>query len=302
MQAVFTCEGLSKRYRSVTALDGVSLTLEKGRIYGLVGNNGGGKTTLMRLIMGLGYPDSGKMTLLGESTPKGLREARRRVGAFIETPIYNGSVSGRANLEILCTLYGVKDRDMPRKMLEQVGLSDRGRQPVRHYSLGQRQRLGLAGAFAIQPELLVLDEPLNGLDPAGTKEVRELLLRLRQEQGATMLISSHNLAQLNLLATDYIILHRGRVVEEITGEELARQCRGYLSLRLEPGQGRAAYRALKDKWDALDMEQVEDEIRLRNYEGSHQALYGVLTKANVEVESLEPVGLSLEEYFTRLTR
>lgn len=300
MQAVFTCEGFEQTIPVCHGTGRRQPDAGKGRIYGLVGNNGGGKTTLMRLIVGLGYPDSGKMTLLGESTPKGLREARRRVGAFIETPIYNGSVSGRANLEILCTLYGVKDRDMPRKMLEPVGLSDRGRQPVRHYSLGQR--LGLAGAFAIQSELLVLDEPLNGLDPAGTKEVRELLLRLRQEQGATMLISSHNLAQLNLLATDYIILHRGRVVEEITGEELARQCRGYLSLRLEPGQGRAAYRALKDKWDALGMEQVEDEIQLRNYEGSHQALYDVLTKANVEVESLEPMGLSLEEYFIRLTR
>lgn len=123
MQAVFTCEGFEQTIPVCHGTGRRQPDAGKGRIYGLVGNNGGGKTTLMRLIVGLGYPDSGKMTLLGESTPKGLREARRRVGAFIETPIYNGSVSGRANLEILCTLYGVKDRDMPRKMLEPMGLS-----------------------------------------------------------------------------------------------------------------------------------------------------------------------------------
>lgn len=302
MEAVFTCRELSKRYRQVRALESVSLTLERGHIYGLVGNNGTGKTTLMRLMMGLSRPDSGEMTLLGESTPKGLQEARRRVGAFIETPIYNGTVSGQTNLEILCALYGVKDKTVAWRLMQQMGLGDRGKQPVRHYSLGQRQRLGLAGAFVMEPELLVLDEPLNGLDPSGAKEIRETLLRLRQERQITMLISSHNLAQLNLLATDYIILHQGRVVKEITGEELAQQCRGYLSLRLREGQGRAAYQALTSKWEALDMEQAGDEIRLQNYESSHQALYAVLTKANVEVESLTPVGLSLEDYFAQITR
>jgi len=176
--------------------------------------------------MGLSWPDSGEMTLLGESGEKGLMDARSRIGAFIETPIYNGAVSGRRNLEILCTLYGVKDRQAPSEMLTSMGLGDRGSQPARHYSLGQRQRLGLAGAFVMEPEFLVLDEPLNGLDPSGVKEVRELLLKRQAEKGSTMLVSSHNLAQLNLLATDYIILHKGRVAQEITAGELAEKCKG----------------------------------------------------------------------------
>lgn len=302
MNIVFTCNNLNKLYRYRKALDNVSLTLEKGRIYGLVGNNGAGKTTLMRLMMGLSRPDGGEMTLLGESGEEGLMNARRRVGAFIETPIYNGMVSGKQNLEILCALYGVGDKQVPQEMLELVGLGTKGKQPVRHYSLGQRQRLGLAGAFAIDPEFLVLDEPLNGLDPSGVKEIRELLLQRQTEKGNTMLISSHNLAQLNLLATDYIILHEGKVIEEIAADELAKQCEGYLSLRVKTGQARAALQALHSKWEELELEQVgDDEVRLTNYKGNEQALYGVLIKANVEVEKLEQVGISLEDYFTRLT-
>ena len=303
MTNVFTCSNLNKSYRGKKVLEDVSLALEKGRIYGLVGNNGAGKTTLMRLMMGLSRPDSGEITLLGESSEKGLMSARRRIGAFIETPIYNGMVGGMRNLEILCALYGVKDKRAPQEMLNLVGLGTRGGQPARHYSLGQRQRLGLAASFVMDPEFLVLDEPLNGLDPSGVKEIRELLLQRQREKGNTMLISSHNLAQLNLLATDYIFLHKGRIIREITAEELAAQCKGYLSLRVKAGQARAALQAIRSKWEELTLEQAgDDEVRLTDYTGTEQALYGVLTKANIEAEKLEQVGLSLEDYFTQLTK
>ena len=301
METVFTCKGLRKKYKTATALDGVDLTLQKGHVYGLVGNNGAGKTTLMRVIMGLSFPDAGEMSLLGETTEKGLIHARRKVGAFIEMPIYDGLLSGKQNLQIICALYGVKDPEMPDRMLQKMGIADKGKQPVRYYSLGQRQRLGLAEAFAISPEFLILDEPLNGLDPSGAKEIRELLLKLYQEEKTTILISSHNLAQLRLLATDYIILHHGKVIEEITGTVLEERCKGYLSLKVVQGQEIAAEKALKEKIEELELEIMgQGELSLRNYTGNEQKLYTILSNARVEVLSLKQEGLSLEDYFTRL--
>ena len=203
------------------ALDGVDLTLEAGRIYGLVGNNGAGKTTLMRLIAGLALPTAGSLSLFGAESEKDLFAARQRLGSLISRPAGYEDLSLWQNLASQAMLVpGVTRKDLS-ALCDLVGLE----RSVRHRSLrkastGEKQRYGLAAALMGDPELLLLDEPMNGLDPSGIVEIRELLLRLHEERDVTVLISSHLLAELHRAATDYVFLHNGRVLETITAEEL----------------------------------------------------------------------------------
>ena len=225
---VFEAKGLGKRYgrgnRTVTALEGVDLRLEQGRIYGLAGNNGAGKTTLMRLMAGLSLPSEGSMTLFGASDEKGLREARLRLGALISEPAGYEDLSLLQNLRAQAALLPASDKEDLRALCGLVGLDDKSlRRTLRQSSTGQRQRCGLASALLGDPELLLLDEPMNGLDPGGAAEIRELLLRLNREQGKTILLSSHLLGELHRIATDYIFLRFGRVQETITAAELDRR-------------------------------------------------------------------------------
>ena len=209
-------QNLTKRFKTVTALDDVTLSLKKGRIYGLVGNNGAGKTTLMRILAGLSFPTSGSVELLGETTPKGLEAARRKTGFLIEGPVGYDGMTPRQNLIAQSMLYGKPDKDYIDELIELVGLEQTTatRTLYRVCSLGQKQRYSLAFALLNRPELLVLDEPTNGLDPAGMRELRELLLRLNREQGVTMLISSHLLGHLYQTASDFLFLDRGRVIAQ----------------------------------------------------------------------------------------
>ena len=225
---VFEARGLGKEYgrgsRRTTALESVDLCLEERRIYGLVGNNGAGKTTLLRLMAGLALPTVGTLTLFGASGPKELQAARRRMGVLISEASGYEDLSlwqnlraqavlippgETANLDALCSLVGL-DKESRRRTLRQC-------------SAGQKQRYGLASALLGSPELLLLDEPMNGLDPSGVAEIRELLLRLRREKGLTILISSHLLGELHKVATDYIFLRFGRVLETVTAAELDRR-------------------------------------------------------------------------------
>lgn len=220
MDRVFEARGITKRYKGITALDGVNITLERGHIYGFVGNNGAGKTTLMRIIAGLTTPDEGEVFLFGENSRADLTEARKRIGFLIENPVFYPDMSARQNLVAQCILRGADKREADR-LLREVGL-DRSdaRRSVRKYSTGMRQRYGLALAMVGDPEFLVLDEPLSGIDVEGMDDICELLVRKAQEDGATLLISSHQLARLEDVATDYIFLNHGRVIETITAEEL----------------------------------------------------------------------------------
>ncbi len=225
---VFEAEGLGKRYgrgrRMSTALSRVDLRLEEGRIYGLVGNNGAGKTTLMKLMAGLVLPTEGSMTLFGARKPKELLAARLQLGAlFFEASGYE-DLSLWQNLRTQATLLPSSQREDLRALCELVGL-DKGslRKTLRQASAGQKQRYGLAAALLGSPKLLLLDEPMNALDPSGVTEIRELLQRLNREKGITILVSSHLLAELHKIATDYIFLRFGRVLETVTAEELDRR-------------------------------------------------------------------------------
>lgn len=212
--------GLTQSKR-VTALKNVDIELERGRIYGLVGNNGSGKTTLMRIISGLVRATSGEISLFGSENAKELQQERRRVGMLVESPAYYSELSIMQNLKAQSRLYSKNEHFDLDELCAMVGIDKSfSRRSIRKCSLGQQQRYGIASALLGKPELLILDEPLNGLDPGGVNELRELLLRLNKEQGVTMLISSHILAELYKTATDYIFFRRGEVQECISAEEL----------------------------------------------------------------------------------
>jgi ABC-2 type transport system ATP-binding protein len=213
--AVITTRGLVKRFGRLTAVDGIDLDVRAGDVYGFLGANGSGKTTTVRMLLGLVLPTSGEVELLGQRMPRAGRRVLPRVGALIEGPAHYGHLSGRENLRLFDAAGpGGGRRTRSRRIeevLEQVGLAGVGRRPVRAYSLGMRQRLGLAGALLRRPELLVLDEPTNGLDPQGIAEIRELLLGLHRE-GTTVFLSSHLLAEVEQLCTRVGVLDRGRLV------------------------------------------------------------------------------------------
>jgi ABC-type multidrug transport system ATPase subunit len=215
MSAVIATSGLVKRYGRLRAVDGIDLDVQEGDVYGFLGANGSGKTTTVRMLLGLVLPTSGEIELLGERMPRAGRRVLHRVGALIEGPAHYGHLSGRENLSLLdASGRGGSWRTRSRRVadaLEQVGLGGVGRRPVKAYSLGMRQRLGLAGALLRRPELLVLDEPTNGLDPQGISEVRELLLDLHRD-GTTVFLSSHLLAEVEQLCTRVGVLDRGRLV------------------------------------------------------------------------------------------
>jgi ABC-type multidrug transport system ATPase subunit len=213
--AVISTRGLVKRYGRLRAVDGIDLEVESGDVYGFLGANGSGKTTTVRMLLGLVLPTSGEIELLGERMPRAGRRVLPRVGALVEGPAHYGHLSGRENLSLLdASGRGGSWRTRRQRVdaaLEQVGLAGVGRRPVKAYSLGMRQRLGLAGALLRRPELLVLDEPTNGLDPQGITEVRELLLELHRG-GTTVFLSSHLLAEVEQLCSRVGVLDRGRLV------------------------------------------------------------------------------------------
>jgi ABC-type multidrug transport system ATPase subunit len=213
--SVIRTGALVKRYGRLRAVDGIDLDVRDGDVYGFLGANGSGKTTTVRMLLGLVLPTSGEVELLGERMPRAARRVLPRVGSLIEAPAHHGHLSGRANLSVLeAAGPGSSWRTRTRRIeqvLEQVGLAGVGRRPVKAYSLGMRQRLALAGALLRRPELLVLDEPTNGLDPQGIAEIRELLLDLHRG-GTTVFLSSHLLAEVEQLCTRVGVLDRGRLV------------------------------------------------------------------------------------------
>lgn len=226
MEYVLRVEALSKQYRHFKALDGLSMHVEKGAIYGFVGKNGAGKTTLIRVICGLQSPTAGEYRLYGKKqSDRAIVQARRRMGAVVETPSVYLDMTAADNLKQQYRVLGRPSFDGIDDLLCLVGLEDTGKKKAKNFSLGMRQRLGIAVALAGDPDFLVLDEPVNGLDPQGIVETRELILKLNRERGITVLISSHILDELSRLATHYGFIDGGRIVKEITAAELESACR-----------------------------------------------------------------------------
>lgn len=226
MKYILTADNLNKNYRHSHALHNFSMHIPKGAIYGFVGENGAGKTTLIRTICGLQTPTSGTYSLYGvKNTDKRIREAQQRIGAVVESPAVYLDMSAENNLKHQYHVLGLPTYDGLKELLHLVGLEKTGRKKVRNYSLGMKQRLGIAVALVGNPDFLILDEPTNGLDPQGIIELRELILKLNRQRQITVLISSHNLDELSRIATHYGFIVNGAMAKEITAEELDKACR-----------------------------------------------------------------------------
>lgn len=225
MDYVLQTQHLRKTYGKFVALDDLTINIPKGAIYGMVGRNGAGKTTLIRIVTGLNSPTKGEYTLFGvKNTDAKILEVRRKTGAVVETPSLHPEMTARDNLIQQTIALGIK-KDNIDNVLKLVGLANTGKKKAKNFSLGMRQRLGIAFSLVGDPEFLVLDEPINGLDPQGIMEVREMILKLNREKGITILISSHILDELSRLATHYGFIERGRVIKEMSAEELDSACR-----------------------------------------------------------------------------
>jgi ABC-2 type transport system ATP-binding protein len=296
---------LGKKYGERYAVVDLNVEIRQGQIYGLIGQNGAGKTTFIRMLTGLITPTEGQIELFGECGERALQKARRRIGSIVETPALYPGMTAHANLETQARLLGLADSaSVIGEALELAGLDSAGSKKVRDFSLGMRQRLALAQAMLANPEFLVLDEPVNGLDPKGIIENRELLKRFATEKGMTILISSHILSELSLLATDYGIIDNGRLIKQISADELQRECRQ--SIRLLTPEAERAVSFLQDRFQVKDMEiaargALGKEIRIFEQLDHITRMNMALCKADIPVNAISMEGQDLEGYFIKLT-
>lgn len=237
MEYIFKTEKLCKYYGDFKALDGVEMAIPKGSIYGFVGRNGAGKTTMMRLMCGLQTPTSGEYTLFGKkNTDPELVKYRKNMGAVVETPAIYKDLNAYDNLKLQCLNVGLPNFDDIPEILELVGLAEAGKKKAKNFSLGMKQRLGIAVALCAHPDFLVLDEPINGLDPQGIIEMRELILKLNKEHGITVLISSHILDELAKLATHYGFIDHGKMIRQMSAQELEKECGKCVRMKVDDTQ------------------------------------------------------------------
>lgn len=297
MEYVLTTQGLSKHYKDFKALDDLSMHVPKGAIYGFVGRNGAGKTTLIRLICGLQSPTAGTYALYGaDSRDKGLSRARRRMGAVVEAPSIYLDLTARDNLREQLRVLGAPTDDGIPQLLKLVGLEDTGSKKARNFSLGMKQRLGIAVALAGDPDFLVLDEPVNGLDPQGIIDIRELILKLNRERNITVLISSHILDELSKLATHYGFIDGGRIVKELSARELEAACRK--CLQVEVTYTRALARVLDGM--AVEYKILSDGQADVYAQVNISQLSRALDAQGCELLSAQERDESLESYFVNL--
>ena len=229
-QYILQTKELCKEFAHTAAVNRVSMNIQQGDIYGFIGENGAGKTTFMRMVAGLASPTSGKIKLFGQEN---LQAGRHYIGCTIENPALYKNMTARENLEIFRLAFGVKNAKSTDKVLSLMGLADTGKKRVGDFSLGMKQRLAIAVALLGDPQFLILDEPINGLDPVGIQELRNLFVQLNREQNITLLISSHILGELSKIATRYGIIHKGSLVSELSANDLMDQCQRHLIIRTD---------------------------------------------------------------------
>lgn len=297
MEYVLKTDALTKSYGQFKALNGVSMNVPKGAIYGFVGKNGAGKTTLIRLVCGLLYPDSGEYVLYDrKNTDRDIAKSRKRIGAVVETPAIYTDMTAEENLKQQYRILGLPSYEGMEELLKLSGLENAGRKKVKQFSMGMRQRLGIAMALVGSPDFLILDEPVNGLDPQGIIEIRELILKLNQEQQITILISSHILNELSKLATHYGFIDNGCMVKEMSASELEVACRKCICL--EVSDTKVLSRVLDDmnaEYKILSETQAEIFEKI-----SISKLSIKLAEQNCEILSWNEQDESLESYYINL--
>ena len=295
MEYILKTTNLKKKYKNFVALDGLTMQVPKGSIYGFVGKNGAGKTTLIRLICGIQSPTSGDFEIYGvNSKDKNISNVRKKMGAVVETPSIFHDLTAYENLKIQYDILGIKDYSSINDLLSLVGLEKTGKKVAKNFSLGMRQRLGIAVALCGNPEFLVLDEPINGLDPEGIVEIRKLIKKLNQERKITILISSHILDELSRVATHYGFISDGKIIKEMSSEEFENDCKKSISI-------------ITDK--KLDKVLEENDYNYKIISDNQADIYGnievtplvlALHKKGISVKKITENEENLEHYFFSL--
>ena len=296
-QSILEVTNLSKNYGMLQALKDVSFSLEAGRTYGFIGENGAGKTTCIRILAGLTRPDAGNVTAMGHDFPQQASEARRRMGFMVERPIYHDCLTVAQNLKLQMQLYGVKDYDQIPALIERVGLKGVEKRRLKDFSLGMKQRLGIAMTLANKPDLLVLDEPVNGLDPVGMVDVRNILKQLNRE-GMTIFLSSHILAELYHLATDYIIIHRGQIVRRLALAELNQACRK--KLKVVTSDCSILEDAVRTRYPDVQLQRMSsDELHIYSENISGEDIGSIALENQIVLRELSIEGDDLETFYMK---
>lgn len=292
-EVIVETKNLTKKYKHNTALNNINLKLEKGKVYGFIGKNGAGKTTFIRMITGLAFPTSGELSLFGNSREKELQEARRKIGALVEGPSLYPFMSAKENLKTQQIQLGKEDEREIDELLELVGLSGVGNKKARNFSLGMKQRLGIAMSLIGNPDFLIWDEPINGLDPEGIKEIRILIDDLNKK-GKTLLISSHILGELENTATDFIIIDKGNIIENISKDELLNKRREYIDIVTSDNSG--AISILKNKFPNVSIYIEGDHLLIENFSENIDYLSTLLFENQINIREMRRERESLEDY------
>ena len=296
---VLVTRNLSKKYKNFFAVHNVNINIKKGQIYGLIGKNGAGKTTIIKMICSLVKSTGGEIELFSKTEEKDLTKQRGRIGCIIETPSFFPTLNARKNLEYYRIQKGILDKECVDKTLKLVGLSEVGKKKFKDFSLGMKQRLGLGLALLDNPDLLILDEPINGLDPTGIVEFRELILKLNREKNITVLISSHILGELSKIATNYGFIDKGEIIEETSAKEIIENCRQYLELTVDSTSDTVV--VLEKDLNCFDYEVLSDsKIKIYGYVDEPYKVINKLVENNINIFSITQKGRSLEDYFVDL--
>lgn len=297
---VLQTHNLTKKYKDFVALDNVSITIKKGDIYGLIGRNGAGKTTLMKLITTLASPTSGSFTLFGNSSDDELFDNKKRVGSLIEYPAFYPNMSAFDNLKYYAIQRGFTDLSQINKVLELVNLTNTGKKKVKTFSLGMKQRLGIALAILNNPDFVILDEPINGLDPIGISELRDTFKNLA-DSGITLLISSHILSELYLLSTKFGFIENGKLIKEITKEELDLECSKCIVIKSDDAK-KVTYLLENELKTTNYKVTCNNEVRVYDYLENPDKISDVLAENKVIIKGFYEYGISLEDYFKEIIK
>lgn len=300
MNYILQTHNLSKSLKGKELISNVNIHIKKGEIYGFLGPNGAGKTTVMRMITNLWKPSSGEIVLFDEVLTSKSYEVLKRMGSILEFPVFMEDLDGRENLELHCEYMGYYSPDCVKNALELLGLENTGKKPVRGYSLGMKQRLAIARAIMTKPELLILDEPTNGLDPAGIRQIRDLLKMLCTDYGITIMISSHLLSEIQNLADTIGVIRHGKMIKEITIEEFTEMNLAYIELKTTNTQ-QASY-LLTEILKIHNFKIIDNNIiRIYDKNISAQELSKTLAINDIPFDYLNRQSLSLEDYFLKIT-
>jgi ABC-2 type transport system ATP-binding protein len=298
-EVILETKNLTKKYNNVSVVNNVNLELKQGEIYGLVGKNGAGKTTLLRLITGQAFATEGAISLFDATSEEELNRGRKRIGAIIEIPSFYSYMTATQNLEYYRIQRGIPGKKCVEEALKEVGLLGAGNKKYKTFSLGMKQRLGLALALMNKPDLLLLDEPINGLDPFGIVEIRNLLLKLNQEKNITILISSHILSELSNLVTYYGFIDNGKMVKQIASEDLTKECNKYLELKVDKVETMTAL--LETKLGCTSYKVTPDySIQIYEYLDQPSKISELAVQGGVGLNSIIVKEINLENYFIQL--